>query len=262
MWPSIAVKANIVQMKKGRRKLPEELEKHYKCIDGFMTQYFKKFWTRDQEELIEFDRMISDCLCEDIISGNIALPRHLPVVKVLVTDVSAFDIIHSTTVENKRKRSSDDGLDVRCVMQKDGSGSKVSKPNSWNEMPESNPKIENTLLKMQCSLDLILKKQVETDAAIIELRNKSEQQSSYSTPNSGQARREFAGSVPGGMVDKMNRNFDLIYGKNEAASLLNTSFAGDIQDLFSQDSRVSVMFIEFCYYIFYIYSWSESCSGV
>ena len=137
MWPSIAVKANIVQMKKGRRKLPEELEKHYKCIDGFMTQYFKKFWTRDQEELIEFDRMISDCLCEDIISGNIALPRHLPVVKVLVTDVSAFDIIHSTTVENKRKRSSDDGLDVRCVMQKDGSGSKVSKSNSWNEMPES-----------------------------------------------------------------------------------------------------------------------------
>ena len=63
-------------------------------------------------------------------------------------------------------------------------------------------------------------------------------------------------------MDKMNRNFDLIYGKNEAASLLNTSFAGDIQDLFSQDSRVSVMFIEFCYYIFYIYSWSESCSGV
>ena len=129
-------------------------------------------------------------------------------------------------------------------------------------MPESNPKIENTLLKMQCLIDLILKKQVETDTAIIELRNKSERQSSYSTPNSGQARREFAGSVPGGMVDKMNRNFDLIYGKNESASLLNTSFAGDIQDLFSQDSRVSVMFIEFCYYIIYIYSWSELCSGV
>ena len=161
-------------MKKGRRKLPEELEKHYKCIDGFMTQYFKKFWTRYQEELIEFDRMISDCLCEDIISGNIALPRHLPVVKVLVTDVSAFDIVHSTTVENKRKRSSDDGLDVRCVMQKDGSGSKVYKSDSWNEVAESNPKIENTLLKLQCSLDLILKKQVETDAAIIELCHKSE----------------------------------------------------------------------------------------
>ena len=59
----------------------------------------------------------------------------------------------------------------------------------------------------------------------------------------------------------MQRNIDLIYGRNDPLALTSTPSLGDLQDLFTQDSRVSDMMF-FCANIFYIYVWIESCCGI
>ena len=261
IWPSIAVKSNIVRMKKGSANIPDQLVKHYKLIDAFMTLNFKRFWTRDQEELMEFEKVISDCLCNDIIEGQIVLPTHLPVVKVLVNDVSAFDIEHSSTIENKKKRSLEEEPILKAAKPRTLIGNQFSPKEFQENPPQNNVSIERSLMSIQCSMEMILKKQVETDLAIAELRNKNGAQASFMTPNSGQARKGAAGMVPPSMVDKMQRNIDLIYGRNDPLALTSAPSLGDLQDLFTQDSRVSDMMV-FCLHIFNIYVWIESYCGV
>ena len=112
---------------------------------------------------------MSDCLCNDIIEGQIVLPTHLPVVKVLVNDVSAFDIEHSSTVENKRKRSLEEEPTLKVAKPCTLTGNQSSPKEFQENPPQNNGGIERMLMSIQCSMELILKQQVETDLAIAEL---------------------------------------------------------------------------------------------
>ena len=89
-------------MKKGTTHWPAELVKHYKLIHALMTLNFKRFWTRDQEELWSLKELYQT-VCAMIIEGQIALSTYCPVVEILVNDVSAFEIQIQLLLRIKRK---------------------------------------------------------------------------------------------------------------------------------------------------------------
>ena len=101
IWPSIAVKSNIVFMQEGKFKFTGDLKRHYNLINSFMTRVCKNWWPNDLAQLAESFRVVRDYHTNDIISGRYIVPRSLKSRKVLCVDTTAKDIPHTTMVSEK-----------------------------------------------------------------------------------------------------------------------------------------------------------------
>ena len=62
IWPSIAVKSNIVfktlVMQEGKFKFTGNLKRHYNLINSFMTRVCKNWWPNDLAQLSESFRVV------------------------------------------------------------------------------------------------------------------------------------------------------------------------------------------------------------
>ena len=81
IWPSIAVKSNIVSMQEGKFKFTGDLKRHYDLIISFMMRVCKNWWPNDLAQLSESFRVVRDYQTNDIISRRYVCSSKIPKVQ-------------------------------------------------------------------------------------------------------------------------------------------------------------------------------------